>query len=142
MPSPDGFFSNRDCGRAAKKYAPQTWLREWRDLAGALHIHSTYSDGASDVPTVMEAAKEVGVDFLLLTDHNTQQPLRDGWEARYEEKPLLLIGTEVTVEQGAFLLALDMSPNWEPTRYQPPQLSPWRRLTGTAACRWFRCPSM
>jgi hypothetical protein len=52
---------------------------EWQDLAGALHVHSTYSDGAGDVPTVMDAAREAGVDFVLLTDHNTQRPLRDGW---------------------------------------------------------------
>src|SRR5688500_14532422 len=67
----------------------------WRELSGAVHIHSTYSDGAGDIPTVMDAAKEAGVDFVLLTDHNTQQPLRDGWEARYPDTPLLLIGTEV-----------------------------------------------
>lgn len=95
----------------------------WRDLSGAVHIHSTYSDGAGDIPAVMEAAKEAGVDFVLLTDHNTQQPLRDGWEARYPDKPLLLIGTEVTVEHGAFLLALDMPPEWEPTKHQKPQVA-------------------
>lgn len=93
----------------------------WLDLAGAVHIHSTYSDGAGDVPTVMAAACEAGVDWLLLTDHNSQQPLRDGWEERFEKKPLLLIGTEVTVEHGAFLLALDMPPEWEPQRDLPPQ---------------------
>lgn len=95
--------------------------RAWRDLCGALHVHSTYSDGAGDIPTVMRAACAAGVDFVLLTDHNTQRPLRDGWEARYDDKPLLLIGTEVTVEHGAFLLALDMPPEWEPTRDVTPQ---------------------
>lgn len=96
------------------------------DLAGALHIHSTYSDGGGDIPTVMEGAREAGVDFVLLTDHNSQQPLRDGWENRYNGDngyPLLLIGTEVTVENGAFLLALDMPPEWEPTKHQPPQVA-------------------
>lgn len=94
------------------------------DLSGAIHVHSTYSDGAGDVPTVMEGAKEAGVDFLLLTDHNTQLPLRDGWEQKYNGDngyPLLLVGTEITVERGAFLLALDMPAAWEPTKGQPPQ---------------------
>ena len=95
--------------------------RVWRDLAGALHVHSTYSDGAGDIPCVMAAAREAGVDFVLLTDHNTQLPRRDGWEAKYDSRPVLLIGTEVTVEQGAFLLALDMPPDWEPTKHLPPQ---------------------
>ncbi len=95
---------------------------EWADLAGAVHAHSTYSDGAGDIPTVMAGAKEAGADFLLLTDHNTQVPLRDGWEERYSNSsPFLLIGTEVTVEQGAFLLALDMPREWEPTKGQKPQ---------------------
>ncbi len=96
------------------------------DLSGALHIHSTYSDGGGDIPTVMEGAREAGVDFVLLTDHNSQLPLRDGWEGRYNgdnDYPLLLIGTEVTVEKGAFLLALDMPPEWEPTKHQPPQIA-------------------
>lgn len=80
----------------------------WRDLRGALHVHtSTYSDGAGDVPTVMAAAREAGVDFLLLTDHNTLQPQRDGWPVRFSA-PLLLVGTEITVAGGAFLLGLDL----------------------------------
>jgi hypothetical protein len=94
---------------------------QWQDMGGALHVHSTYSDGAGDIPTVMEGACQAGVDWLLLADHNTQRPLRDGWESRFEEKPLLLIGTEVTVEHGAFLLALDMPPEWEPKRDLRPQ---------------------
>lgn len=94
--------------------------------SGALHIHSTYSDGGGDIPTVMEGAREAGVDFVLLTDHNSQQPLRDGWENRYNGDngyPLLLIGTEITVEKGAFLLALEMPPEWDPTKHQPPQVA-------------------
>jgi hypothetical protein len=98
-------------------------LGEWTDLAGAIHVHSTYSDGAGDIPAVMAGAAAAGnVDFVLLTDHNTQRPLRDGWESRYEDqRPFLLIGTEVTVEEGAFILALDLPPEWEPIKQRPPQ---------------------
>jgi hypothetical protein len=86
-----GFF-DAVCGRflfqrCAKSGGPVSALEprnEWRDLAGAVHVHSTYSDGAGDVPTVMEAARRAGVDWLLLSDHNTQRPLRDGWQERYE----------------------------------------------------------
>lgn len=100
---------------------PDNAPKKWRDLGGAVHVHSTYSDGAGDIPTVMAGACEAGVDWLLLADHNTQQPLRDGWEERFNERPLLLVGTEVTVEHGAFLLALDMPPEWEPVRDLKPQ---------------------
>ncbi len=100
-------------------------LPSFRELAGAVHVHSsTYSDGASDVPTIMQAACEAGVDFVLLTDHNTQQPLRDGWEERYaNDTPFLLVGTEITVEHGAFLLALDTPPDYEPVKHEKPQTS-------------------
>ena len=94
-----------------------------RPLAGAVHIHSNYSDGLGSVPDVMEGAREAGVDWVLLTDHNTQQPLRDNWEEKYNGSPLLLIGTEVTVEHGAFILALQMPPSWEPTKAQKPQVA-------------------
>ncbi len=94
------------------------------DLAGAIHAHSTYSDGAGDVPTIMAGVAQAGADFLLLTDHNTQLPLRDGWEEKYaHSSPFLLIGTEVTVDKGAFILALDMPSDWEPTKAQKPQVA-------------------
>lgn len=93
----------------------------WRDLAGAVHIHTNYSDGLGSVPDVMDAAQKADVDWVLLCDHNTQTPLRDGWEDKYNDFPLLLVGTEVTVEHGAFLLALQMPPDWEPTKGQKPQ---------------------
>ena len=115
--------------RAAKRRGPEESSPApgpaFRELAGAVHVHtSTYSDGASDVPTVMRAACEAGVDFVWLTDHNTQQPLRDGWEERYAaETPFLLVGTEITVEHGAFLLALEMPPDYEPVKHEPPQVS-------------------
>jgi hypothetical protein len=95
------------------------------DIRGGIHLHTcTYSDGASDVPTVMEAAHAAGLDFILLTDHNTLKPLHDGWEEKYPltESPFLLVGTEVTVKGGAFLLALDFPNNgWEPIKEIPAQ---------------------
>lgn len=93
--------------------APATFA----DLRGALHNHSTYSDGLSDIPTVMEAGTEAEVDFVLLADHNTMEPLRDGWQQRYAAaSPFLLVGTEVTVNNGRFLLALDVPPEYEPEK--------------------------
>ena len=57
----------------------------------------------------MDAAKAAGVDFVLLTDHNTMRPKADGLEERYAgQTPFLIVGDEITVKGGAFLLALDM----------------------------------
>jgi hypothetical protein len=95
------------------------------DLRGGLHVHTcTYSDGAGTVEEVMTAAQVAGLDFVLLTDHNTLKPLHDGWEEKYPvtQSPFLLVGTEVTVEGGAFLLGLDFPNNgWEPTKEIPAQ---------------------
>jgi hypothetical protein len=107
-PAPDEDFPN----------APR-----YEDRAGAIHVHSNYSDGAGDVPTVMQGACAANVDFVFLTDHNTQRPKRDGWETHYSDRPLLLIGTEITVEDGAFLLAFDMPIAWEPTKHLKPQMT-------------------
>lgn len=38
---------------------------------GELHAHSTESDGQFPVATVVQAARDVGLDFLSLTDHFT-----------------------------------------------------------------------
>ena len=40
--------------------------RFWR---GNLHTHSTLSDGALEPPQVIEAYKNAGYDFMMLSDH-------------------------------------------------------------------------
>ncbi|WP_395088830.1 CehA/McbA family metallohydrolase [Armatimonas sp.] len=95
------------------------WLR------GALHVHTcTYSDGAGTIEEVMGAAKAAGVDFVLLTDHNTMRPKADGLEERYAgQTPFLIVGDEITVKGGAFLLALDLPGDFQFAPNQPPQVA-------------------
>src|SRR5262245_54285011 len=35
------------------------------EVRGAIHIHTTYSDGAGDFPTVIAAAIDADLDFLI-----------------------------------------------------------------------------
>ncbi len=82
------------------------------DYAGALHIHSTYSDGLGTVPEVAKAANIAGLDFLVLCDHNNLDARRngeDGWQGR----TLVLVGTEITTSAG-HLLALNVPPSFLP----------------------------
>lgn len=65
------------------------------DLAGVLHIHSTYSDGTGTVPEIAAAARANGLDFLLLTDHDTLAA-RDLGEEGWHEGVLVLVGEEVS----------------------------------------------
>ena len=87
-------------------------LPRFYDYAGALHIHSTYSDGAGTVAQIAEAANQAGLDFLVLCDHSSLQARvdgQDGWRGR----TLVLIGTEVTTDTG-HLLALDVPDSFLP----------------------------
>jgi hypothetical protein len=68
------------------------------EYVGALHIHSIFSDGSGDVKEIASMANEVGLDFILLTDHNTLRALKEGYEGFYG-KTLLLVGCEINDKQ-------------------------------------------
>lgn len=64
------------------------------EYVGALHMHSVYSDGSGEVEFIVKAASEVGLDFIILTDHNTLRALNDGYEG-WTKNTLLLVGCEI-----------------------------------------------
>jgi hypothetical protein len=82
--------SRRRAVRLSSSTAPG-WRR------GDLHAHTVHSDGDWDVPGFLSFAREAGVDFVALTDHNTTSQLAgidDG------EKPLVIPGMELTTFSG------------------------------------------
>jgi hypothetical protein len=64
------------------------------EYVGAAHIHSTFSDGTGEVEDIAKFADEVGLDFILLSDHNTLRALHEGYEKWYGNT-LLLVGCEI-----------------------------------------------
>ncbi len=40
---------------------------------GAIHIHSTFSDGTGDIEKISNAAKKAGLDWVIVTDHNSME---------------------------------------------------------------------
>jgi hypothetical protein len=64
------------------------------EYAGVIHVHSTYSDGSKSIPEIAEMAAEVGLDFLMFSDHQTLQPKRDQLEGWYKGV-LVAIGYEI-----------------------------------------------
>ncbi len=64
------------------------------EYAGALHIHSVYSDGSGEVEQIARFAGESELDFMILTDHNTLRALHEGFEKWYGNT-LLLVGCEI-----------------------------------------------
>ena len=65
-----------------------------QEYVGALHIHSVYSDGTGTVEEIINYAREVGLDYLILTDHNTVKALKEGCEGWYGDT-LFLVGCEI-----------------------------------------------
>jgi len=65
------------------------------DYAGAIHVHSTLSDGTGTVEEIVRDAQGAGLDFLLLTDHEHLDARALGYEG-WHERLLLLVGEEVT----------------------------------------------
>lgn len=64
------------------------------EYIGAIHIHSVYSDGTGAIPEIARAASEVGLDFIMLSDHNTLKAKKDGWEG-WHDGVAVLIGYEI-----------------------------------------------
>jgi len=91
------------------------------EYAGVIHIHSTYSDGTKTIPEIAHIAGEVGLDFLMFTDHNTLQPKRDGLEGWYKGV-LVALGYEINDMDDlnhylAFNLENEVSPELPPKQY-------------------------
>lgn len=62
-----------------------------REYVGTIHLHTIASDGNADFEEVARLASEVGLDFVIATDHNVLVQGKDGWHG----KTLLLIGEEI-----------------------------------------------
>lgn len=64
------------------------------EYIGAMHMHSVYSDGSGEVRDIVKAASEVGLDYIILTDHNTLRARKEGYEG-WHGNTLLLVGCEI-----------------------------------------------
>ena len=73
----------------------------YRQATGVIHIHTTYSDGQLPIEAIAKIANRQGLDYLILTDHNTLKPKADGKEGWYG-KTLVLAGNEISTESGHY----------------------------------------
>ena len=73
------------------------------DRAGVIHIHTTYShDAHGRFEDAVRIANAQGLDYLIFTEHNTLQPLREGRQG-WHGAVLALIGMEVSTRGGHYL---------------------------------------
>lgn len=61
------------------------------EYVGAVHLHTLHSDGTASHAEVAYLAREAGLDFVIVTDHNLRVPEAQG----YYGDLLLLVGEEI-----------------------------------------------
>ncbi len=64
------------------------------EYSGAIHMHSTFSDGTGTIPEIMRYANETDLDFAILTDHNNMKAKDEGFE-RWHNNSMLIVGYEM-----------------------------------------------
>lgn len=101
-------YANTDLLAPAATAPPAGSMQENR-LRGVIHVHSVYSDGSGTVEEIAVSAAAAGLDFVVLTDHNTLAPLRDGREGWYDSV-LVVCGEELSLPWGHALYIPRQSP--------------------------------
>lgn len=57
-------------------------LLQAQDVRGDLHMHTTYSDGASSILEMAQAAKARGYEYIVITDHSGSLRVANGMDAK------------------------------------------------------------
>lgn len=69
-------------------------------VSGAVHVHTTHSDGSHTPAEVLAAAREADLDFLVITDHNNLDAKDvEGYHGRL----LAIVGSELSTGAGHVL---------------------------------------
>jgi hypothetical protein len=86
-----------------------TLAADARVVRGAIHVHTTLSDGAGTPDEVAQAASRAGLDFVVLTDHGDgTRPLTP---PRYVDGVLLVDAVEISTSGGHYIaLGLGQAP--------------------------------
>ena len=88
-----------------------------REVVGAIHLHSCYSDGSGTLREITAAAARAGIDFLVLADHDTLAAARDGWQG-WHDGVLVVVGAEITCRDHSHVVALNAT-DVEALRFKP-----------------------
>jgi len=75
----------------------------YHDYVGVIHVHTTYShDAMGTFEDAVRVANAQRLDYLVITEHNHLQPLRDGKQG-WHGGTLFLIGMEISTASGHYL---------------------------------------
>ena len=78
-------------------------------VEGIFHVHSRFSDGGGTVEEIAAAGNKAGMDFVVLTDHNTTEARRQGQERRYD-KTDIFVEMEASTPSGHALCFYSQGP--------------------------------
>lgn len=65
------------------------------EAVGAIHVHTTRSDGCLEPGPILDLADREGLQFLCFTDHNTLALGDQGWHGRRHGGVLSVVGAEL-----------------------------------------------
>ena len=82
-------------------------LKKLKEYTGVIHIHTNYSDGFVKLKTIAKIANKIGLDYVIITDHNDFSHYLEGSEGWYG-RSLISIGKEITLKTG-HCLAIDIN---------------------------------
>jgi hypothetical protein len=88
-------WNNRPAATNIKARGVLRWFR------GDLHMHTIHSDGDWTIDELLSSARNLGLDFICITDHNTSSHHLEIDQLRKNfSQPLLLRGEEITTYGG------------------------------------------
>lgn len=80
---------------------PDALVDDARWYAGDLHVHTRHSDGPPSIRETLEFAQEVGMEFIVLSEHNTNSGLTLYGSLQPDFRELLIVpGVEWTTYAG------------------------------------------
>ncbi|MFO1443955.1 DNA polymerase/3'-5' exonuclease PolX [Bacillus sp. Bva_UNVM-123] len=68
----------REDGKEVEEFTPEMDLISLEDIQGDLHMHTTWSDGASSIEDMVEACREKGYKYMAITDHSQYLTVANG----------------------------------------------------------------
>jgi hypothetical protein len=77
-----------------KKYCHAMIPKTLKEICGCIHLHTTFSDGGCEYPTLIDAAGDAGLDYICVTDHMNLNGRAAGFEGPRENGVFVLIGYE------------------------------------------------
>jgi putative hydrolase len=111
-------------------------------LRGDCHAHSDWSDGGSSIREMAEAARDIGHDYLVLTDHSPRLKVARGLSAeRLEEQLDVVAALNTELAPFRILTGIEVDINDDGTLDQKPSLLARLDLVVASVHSKLRMPS-